>query len=209
MIVSKSEIETTLRLAAVGSGWPFGLAEEVGRAAAWLVLHDIDGVGSALAAIEAGPAAPQPAERTQEGWFLRGTQGPAAAVSALDLALAAGKEERVRLDACSHPVLLIGLAGGAAKAFDCSFALAFSAGGQAGVSADGLQLEGDLPAGPGDVTITRQSPACRKEGPAEIGRLTVEDKTWRVAKALAAKTYVPASEASRAHGAGAGLLDND
>ncbi len=209
MIVSKSEIETTLRSAAVGSGWPFGLAEDIGRAAAWLVLHDLDGVGAALAAIEAGPTAPQPAERTADGWLLYGTQGPAAAISALDLALSAEAEERIRLKSCSHPLLLVGVAGSAAKAFECGFALGFGAGAEAGVLADGLQLKGDLPTGPCDVAITHQPPGRKRDCSAEVGLLNVEDAAWRAAKALAAKTYVPASEASRAHGAGAGLLDND
>ena len=40
-------------------------------------------------------------------------------------------------------------------------------------------------------------------------RLTISDTLWAHLQRLAAKTYVPATEASRLSGAGAGLSDND
>jgi len=42
-----------------------------------------------------------------------------------------------------------------------------------------------------------------------IGPQTVSETHWAQLAALAAMTYVPATEASRASGAGAGLSDND
>ena len=45
--------------------------------------------------------------------------------------------------------------------------------------------------------------------PAKPGPFTVPQADWDVWLALAAKTYVPESEASRLAGAGAGLTDND
>lgn len=42
--------------------------------------------------------------------------------------------------------------------------------------------------------------------PTSVG---VAPEDWAVLKALAARTYVPATEESRLRGAGAGLRDND
>ncbi|MEO1638474.1 MAG: DUF3726 domain-containing protein [Pseudomonadota bacterium] len=45
--------------------------------------------------------------------------------------------------------------------------------------------------------------------PAKPGPVNVPDQDWQVWSNLAARTYVPESAASRAAGAGAGLIDND
>ncbi len=209
MILSASEIETTLRLAAVGSSWPFGLAEEIGRAGAWLVLQGLDGVGAAIEAVEEGAAGPLPAEKTAGGWLVGGERGPASAVAALDLAMAADEGKSVRLRGYRHPSLLIGLAGVAAKAFGCGFALSFDGDVRADVSSDRLQLERLLPEGPCDVVIARRQLVQVHGGGTLPDGIEVDDAIWRKAKGMAAKTYVPASEASRVRGAGAGLLDND
>lgn len=55
-------------------------------------------------------------------------------------------------------------------------------------------------------TLTRKG-AVTSETP--IGPVDVHDTIWTVFSALAAKTYVPESDASRISGAGAGLTDND
>ena len=47
------------------------------------------------------------------------------------------------------------------------------------------------------------------ELPAYAGRCTVGANDWQARSALAFKNYVPATEASRMNGAGAGLVDND
>ncbi len=44
---------------------------------------------------------------------------------------------------------------------------------------------------------------------APVFEITVSETTWRSLQAFAAKSYVPASAASRLAGAGAGLTDND
>ena len=52
---------------------------------------------------------------------------------------------------------------------------------------------------------------CRTEGPAGPASVPIEvgDGFWREIQRLAARTYVPASQASRLTGAGAGSSDND
>jgi|UPI0005951F6B hypothetical protein len=57
-----------------------------------------------------------------------------------------------------------------------------------------------------DATLvdTAQPASPRPRGPVDI-----DDTLWAALSTLAAKTYVPATEASRLAGAGAGLTDND
>ena len=45
--------------------------------------------------------------------------------------------------------------------------------------------------------------------PVPLGPVTVPEDHWQIWDSLAARTYVPETEASRAAGAGAGLTDND
>lgn len=45
--------------------------------------------------------------------------------------------------------------------------------------------------------------------PPALPRVIADDDDWRRIGALAARTYVPSTEESRARGAGAGLTDND
>lgn len=47
------------------------------------------------------------------------------------------------------------------------------------------------------------------DGASVTGPVTVPEEDWNIWSELAAKTYVPATEASRNAGAGAGLTDND
>ena len=53
------------------------------------------------------------------------------------------------------------------------------------------------------------TPASDAPAMPRAGSVTVSDQLWVFLSDLAAKTYVPATEASRLAGAGAGLTDND
>ena len=53
------------------------------------------------------------------------------------------------------------------------------------------------------------APDATTPAPAPVGPVTIAQAAWDVLNDLAARTYVPATEASRLAGAGAGLTDND
>lgn len=120
MIVSLNEIEVNLRKAAIGAGLPLGLAEDLGRAAAWLSVFELSAVPLCLSALDgllAGSAArPLLEEREAGNWLLRSDSdaplsslyaGPAAG----DLLLAAATEGRLpaklRLDPTDSPLLVL------------------------------------------------------------------------------------------------------
>lgn len=70
----------------------------------------------------------------------------------------------------------------------------------AALAADGVALTWD------GLTVRRSDTEVLK---AKTGPVTVPQDDWDIWQGLAAKTYVPETEASRLAGAGAGLTDND
>ncbi len=114
MIVSLNEIEVNLRKAGTGAGLPYGLAEDLGRAAAWLAVSGFSSVALCVDALErlaaATVATPVFSKDEQGFWSATGADpsenqamsslyaGPAAG----DLVCAAG--------AGKHPALQVDLA---------------------------------------------------------------------------------------------------
>ena len=214
MIGSLNEIETMLRKAAVGSGLPVGLAEDIGRAGAWLAAQGHDGVDAALKAIRdrfrdrlLSPEIP-----VREGGILvfHTSHSAICGPSAIDLLVAEEASHGVRLLNVDSPVLIIGLAGTAAVNYCIEINLAFSYGGEASVSADNLVLNGSLPAPGTDIFITiRKVGRKTRKGKSHMGGVVISEEIWREAAAFAARTYVASTEESRLQGAGAGMTDND
>ena len=62
MRVSFSEIEVTLRKAALGAGIPLGLAEDFGRIGCWLAMRRVNPLPSGLAALDAFEAVAEKAK---------------------------------------------------------------------------------------------------------------------------------------------------
>ena len=59
------------------------------------------------------------------------------------------------------------------------------------------------------VLIDKSEPAEDATHRWQPGAVDIADEIWEALSAFAHRTYVPASEASRLKGAGAGLTDND
>lgn len=70
-------------------------------------------------------------------------------------------------------------------------------------------VDGDAAAALKDIEAGEASFELGEAPPRPASRPEVGDADWATLMSLAAKTYVPATEASRAGGAGAGLRDND
>ncbi len=208
MILSLNEIETTIRRAATGAGWAYGLAEDAGRAAAWLAGRGLDGVGVALASLERGPASVV-AARSPAGWHLTGARAAAVGPAGLDLLAASGPGAGVTLEAVDEPLLLVGFAGVAARARGCDFLLECAGMTVAQISGTGVEWRGVLPAGAESLRLLHRPGEVSEGAGAATAGVEVSDALWARALAAAARSYVPASEASRLRGAGAGLTDND
>jgi hypothetical protein len=195
VIVSLNEIEGVALKAARGAGLAWGVAEEVAEAAGWLARRDV-------------PWAAALADLLQHGVGAGEASPIEAGIRLADRALLAEPAGPLIL---AWPVLFVPFVARVAPAVG---AVVSWHGGSAGVRAaaggtevrdgEGLavpRLDGVMvrPGGGGD---------GRWVGPRAGGR-AVDPGVWRILEGLAARTYVPESEASRLTGAGAGLSDND
>ena len=207
MQCSDNELEMTLRKAVLGAGYKFGTAVDVARAGVWLSRRGVDGIEAILVALRSEPAAVK-LERVNGEPVISAAKAIAAGPAAVDLAIAADAATHVRLDDVDSPNLVLGLAGVAAGDFSQRFTL----------DCDGTSLEIDcnttsLQAVPSDCSRMKLAvggtEVCQRVTKHSVEALLVDDESWSTIERLAARTYVPASEASRARGAGAGLVDTD
>lgn len=210
MICSLNEIASMIKKAAVGSGFPVGLADSLAGSAVWLCERDADGVGAALDVITAG---------FRPG-TVRETGGSLLQVSGVDVGrygpslfelIVAGDCERVEIVDPDAPLLLLGLAGVVSDASGTAFELSTEAGLSIIVSSGSITVPATFQDRVGRITITSAVEVRRDRRPDLTRRsgIEVDDRLWAAATTLAARTYVPATEASRLRGAGAGLDDND
>lgn len=190
ILLSYNEVQSVTRKAANGAGLPHGVAEDIGLAAVWLSARGVDAVGTVVEGLADSIEPPQSVFD---------------ALAAVD-ALCSAAVNVVPLPDRVSGLLMLGLAGTAASHL-------------------GLGLAVDR--GNGDVVpLTQLSDATRSMPPETVlRRMPDEDataafpgtsrpaatdaKAYAAALALAARTYVPASELSRTQGAGAGATDND
>ncbi len=213
--VTLAEIESGLRKAARACGLSWGLAEETGKAARWLAAFDLPGPELALEHLHnlRGPDYQRfVPDCDAEPWKAPGgilcpiVTGAALADRASDLI----DGRQVELAGTAFPLLLVATLGQAARFHDTCFAVEWSdlrveCMGQA-LRFDGPRLSLFAQAAPS--VVCQHQPDAKPGMQASTQSYVIEQSVWRKVEALAAETYAPATEESRA-GAGAGLSDND
>ncbi|MGX1097795.1 DUF3726 domain-containing protein [Amorphus sp. MBR-141] len=228
--LSLNEIEVSVRKAGIGAGLPYGIAQETGRAAEWLALAGLPALAICAAALEASLDNKTSVGRgtdTGAGWTIvpaddRPLCSCHAGVVAADL-INAGSTT-IRLVSVSSPVLVVALLATVAEAPAVSVILGDGDGAPAVlVAAPKVSLLGgdDLSTWtvPSDLLIeiadpAAAAPALRVYGDADSrARVTAsgvpQEAASDVIARLFARTLVPASDASRERGAGAGRIDSD
>ena len=205
---SLNEIDMTVRKAAVGSGWPWGLAEDIGRAAAWLCEYGEDGAGAALVALREEP---RPADMTMSDGAaaFASAQAAQAGPAALDLLAAGSGIDHVALQDLDSPLLLVGIAGVLTAEYRLTIELLAGVKRFALVGPEGLQLSMHVCKPGASIVAQRTTPNPPLASVPIVPALDINDEAWSAITALAARTYVPATDESRLRGAGAGLTDND
>ena len=197
-----AEIDALCGKAARGVGCPWGLAEEAGKAARWLAARGLPGPEALAALLEGARDCPCSG---------RGG-GPECA-----LRFGARLADRVERIAAGEPVsgvvaqplLVLAQLGRAATATASTFTVDWS-GVRAHCGPAGLSIAAN-----GDLLPASTSLRCRAgraelpEAPAEHRSRPVAASAWAMLERYAARTYAPATEASRQAGAGAGTVDND
>ncbi|MDE0111072.1 MAG: DUF3726 domain-containing protein [Albidovulum sp.] len=204
MRYSFNEIETTMRKAALGLGWPDGIAEQFGRAAAYLERRGIRSIEPILAVLEQGKSPARPVIVSETAVIPE--RSGFSAIAAFDL-LAARVVRHVELtDPCNLDAL-IGLAGVAAKEFSCGFLLKPTRDSLVRVYENRVYRPDiqNIPSGSVSATLLPR----RESLPEVAERHDVNSAAWHRSLELASLTLVPTTDASRRLGAGAGLRDND
>lgn len=208
MILSVNEIEMTMRKAALACGWAFGVAEEFGSAARWIVMSGIGDFESLLSLAIEGPQMVHVVKSTEE-WKFQGS-GAAEAVSAFDV-LACGTVTKIRMNQVSWVEGLLGLAGAAAMSYGMEYKFSSSVDGSdlAAVRSDRGRIyvprfhevsDVFVHVTPLELTGAQRDSASGYE---------VNKLLWNRVEALAARTYVPSTLQSRESGAGARISDNE
>jgi hypothetical protein len=231
MNVSLNEIEVTSRRAAVGAGYPQGIAEDAGAALRWLCAAGLPGVEALLAALATPGEPPRTPERNDTIWTWRPATsggrlsalllGPS--VAELVEAAPTASPGRIVAEGLVAPLLLLPHA--ARLAGDGSILVEWhGSDGAARLLIHGSELAlapGSvlLPVSPTEITMSlypTAAPAGLAPTPAAASRraaiqqgVTIADAAWQALVVLAMLSFVPASAQSRLHGAGAGLVDDD
>jgi hypothetical protein len=177
---SLAEVSATVLKAARASQLPLAQAEDVSRAVAFLKTAGFDELLTALR----GPFEPVQYHSENGHIVLKVTQVAMAGPAALD-ALCGGATS-VSLKGPDAPELLKALV----ILANCD-----------GLGSFVLDRIGDR--------FEIQPSASGPHRKASHTRVVMPESVWITLEAMAAKTYVPATEASRLNGAGAGLSDND
>ncbi len=217
MTFSLNEIEAMGKRAARGAGLDWGIAEEAGKAARWLTAHGLPGP-ELLAELltsnenksydELAPISVEGVWRAKSGRLCPLITG--ATLSDRAGEVAAGRD--FELGPVAFPLLLAPYAAMAAKSCGAKIEASWPGVTLTIAPDDGLAVEGELAA-----VATRSAEAvhCRPAAkdtatpPAgEPGR-AVDAETWSRLDAFAQRTFAPATETSRALGAGSGLVDCD
>ena len=205
MSFSLNEVDATARKAARGAGYSWGLAEEAGKATRWLCAQGLDGCAALAALLQE----PRPETPTRKGaiWSGPGALCPLATGAALSDFAADLANGPIRLVEVAHPQLLLPFAAGAARHLGTVLTLSCDT---LTARTDGAGLDlATIPVPPGTSDVTVSIGGAMAGTRAKHTRATSDPADWETLTGFAARTYAPATDASRRLGAGAGLSDND
>ncbi len=211
MSYSFNELDSLVRKAARGAGLPTGHANAIATASVWLARRQFPVCEIVSRAVLGGMSASD-VDRGSNAINFRNARSAVDGPAAIDLAIAADTGTDIMLQQLDEPALLLGLAGDAADAHQIGFTIsggeqAYEVGPRAGISPGHFMLTSGSDVVLSAIANTTAGSAAgyaTRYDPAAVG-----DAGWDDLTALAAKTYVPASDQSRLKGAGAGLTDND
>jgi len=210
MILSLNEVETTAKKAARGARYPWGLAEEAGKATRWLCSHDVDGcaaLAGLLDQIDRATLAEWAPDPRHDPWAADGgTHCPLVTGAAISDRAHMLHSQSIRIGKIAEPAMLVPFAASAARQINATVTITWP---DTVVCTDGdnLAIDGICPAQVTQIdiraggTITDQN---RRQS-----RATPTADTWQILCRFAHRTYAPATEESRQKGAGAGVSDND
>lgn len=209
MSFSLNEVEVTAKKAARGAGYPWGLAEEAGKATRWLCAQGLDGCGALAGLLDAGfaEALTEHGPKTLSGvWQGNAALCPLFTGSALTDCAARLRAGPLELAQVAQPMLLLPFAAAASRQLATALVVE-GPGFRAATDGTRLHLDGEI--APAASITLGPGPMPEDLSPPLHTRATPEPEAWDRLNAFAHRTYAPATEDSRLRGAGAGLSDND
>jgi len=214
MIVSLNEAAVMATKAASGAGRPWGLAQEAGQAMAALEAMRLPGAASLLGLLLETDKTPCEKMRpiSTRGSILQGKGPMCPILVGTYYADSEGCHRRTvnKMHNVRYPLLLLPFArmpwDGVQLEWQNTTVIANFR--EADVKGSGLTapIGETVSVAPVDPALLAQSSRAHLYQP---GPVDIADEIWEGLSAFAHRTYVPASEASRLKGAGAGLTDND
>ncbi|CTQ31339.1 DUF3726 domain-containing protein [Jannaschia rubra] len=214
--LSRNEVAALCMKAARGAGMSWGLAEEAGFAAAWLVQHGFDGpryLHAYLAEAQGRawsdlcPTVAPGEWRAPEGRTLCPVSLGATLCDHATLAEGLAEGCPLRIGPVDHPVLLVPFLATIAGAADIRIELEW-ADGSVCIGGDPGDLAGAMDGLAGSAALSLTARPGPARAPAAAASPPIDADTIAALNALAMRTTVPPSEASRA-GAGSTASDND
>ena len=212
MIVSLNETTGLATKAAWGAGRPWGLAQDAGYAVSALEAMHLPGAECLLDLLLATDHIAcdrlRPVSTRAEVWT--GKDGLCPLLTGAYIADAHQHDLNVKLERVYTPLLLLPFARLAASGCLLKWDETSIIAGKADVSVIGNGVS----ASTADIVEFTQTSgtdvaAAGITHSSQSGPVDIDDEIWEGLSALAHRTYVPATEASRLKGAGAGLTDND
>jgi hypothetical protein len=202
MQLSLNEMQVECRKAARGAGLAWGLAEETGRAVAWLAQYGVDALPAlldCLRAVSVEDRSGDPIRGGTEMGDLAGKMGLGGVLSFAEI---------------RQPILFLPFAALSARLINRPVTITHSDGAwlltPEGADRSVLQevarrsIVTAVTCRAGDM-----QPSAQQKSPPGMPRVEIDEAIWQRLQDLAHRTYVPASEQSRLLGAGAGTIDND
>ncbi len=215
---SENQLSQTIVKAGYAAGIGYSQAEDIGKAAVLLCRRGLNGAEAALHSLNlATGTAPFQPTCINETLYMTPAAGRAAieGVAAIDWLVVQPPSAQLLVQACDSIMMLAGLMLLAGKEFHKGFYIRVTDAGDAILivpdkavpvkALEGVRLPFTVHCAP----LDEMSHNHEAELPAYAGRCQVGADDWQALSALAFKNYVPATEASRMNGAGAGLVDND
>lgn len=209
--LSLSEVEALAKKATRGAGYPWGIAEEAGRAMRWLCAADIDGC-RALSdlliecdGVDLSDRAPRPGN----AWRSRSDRlCPLLTGAALSDRCDMVSDVGLLLENVARPILLAPFGGLSAKGLEAVVCLEWD---DVYLVTDGENavISGDVKTASATVSIKLSARLDLEKTQSRCSRANPDEETIATLNRFAFRTYAPATEASRLSGAGAGLSDND
>lgn len=211
MTFSLNEVEATAKKATRGAGYPWGLAEEAGKAVRWLCAHGVDGCGAlaeALGKFDGASLSDISPVASNSEWRASGrTLCPLMTGTALSDRVDTIPNSPIHAHQVATPNLLLFFAANIAAHCKGIVTLEWP-GGSAVTNGTDLCLNGQ-PA-TSVASVVRILCGGTLGAPQEtLSRAEPTASVWKTLNTFAHRTYAPATKESRLKGAGAGTTDRD